>query len=107
MDNPDDFDYADNILSYFYIAECIIKIIGLGFSKYFDDGWNIFDFTMVILSLFGSILSSILSLLKSAKSAKTTKLLRLTKLNKIFKVFRAIRTIKTLNFLSIGVDTFN
>jgi two pore calcium channel protein 3 len=82
-------------------------MIGLGFSKYYDDPWNIFDFSMVILSLFGSILNSVLSLIKSAKSAKTTKLLRLTKLNKIFKVFRAVRTIKTLNILSIGVDAFN
>lgn len=30
-------DTIDSITLYFYIAECIIKIVGLGFEKYFND----------------------------------------------------------------------
>jgi hypothetical protein len=30
----------DDICLYFYIVECIIKIIGLGVEKYFEDDWN-------------------------------------------------------------------
>jgi len=41
----------DEIFLYFYIAEAVLKIIGLGFEKYFEDGWNRFDFIMVIMSL--------------------------------------------------------
>ena len=34
-----------------YYAECILKILGLGFSSYFRDGWNRFDFFLVTTSL--------------------------------------------------------
>jgi len=31
--------------------EATVKIIGLGFEKYYEDDWNKFDFLMVIVSL--------------------------------------------------------
>lgn len=33
-------EIIDDICLYFYIIECIIKIIGLGLRKYFNDEWN-------------------------------------------------------------------
>ena len=45
----------DDYFLYIYIIECFIKIIGLGLEKYFNDGWNKFDFIMVILSIFSSV----------------------------------------------------
>ena len=35
----------------FYYAECIVKLVGLGFSGYFDDAWNQFDFSLVVTAL--------------------------------------------------------
>ncbi|EGR34851.1 hypothetical protein IMG5_000790 [Ichthyophthirius multifiliis] len=103
----DKLEQWDWIFNYAYITEVIVKIIGLGIEKYFEDFWNIFDISMVLLSLFGSILNSVLDILRSAKSLRTTKLLRLTKLNRIFKVFRAIKTMKIINVISQGIDTLN
>ncbi len=92
---------------YFYIVECAIKIIGLGIEKYFVDGWNSFDFFMVILSLSSNILNEVLKILKNAKSAKTTKILRLSKLNRLFRVFKTIKNTKCFDFLMIGANTLN
>ena len=50
------YDEIDDFCLYFYIAEFCLKIIGLGIIKYFDDNWNIFDFAMIIFSLFASFL---------------------------------------------------
>lgn len=100
-------DLIDNICLYFYILEALIKGIGLGIEKYWEDPWNKFDFIMIIISILSDILFSILSVLKSVRSAKAGKLLRLTKINRMFKVFKAIRTVKLLNFLIIGADAFN
>jgi hypothetical protein len=52
----DAMDLIDGICLYFYISECILKFIGLGIVKYFEDSWNIFDLSMVIISLSSSVL---------------------------------------------------
>ena len=45
----DIFDMIDSIISYIYIIEFVIKIVGLGIEKYFEDNWNIFDFIMILV----------------------------------------------------------
>lgn len=75
----DIYDRIDDVCLYIYIAECVLKIVGFGIIKYFDDNWNIFDFVLVILSLFSSVLQNYLSLIKSAKSVKSGRLLRVAK----------------------------
>ena len=44
-------DLVDDVCLLFYILEALIKIIGLGVDKYFEDGWNKFDFFMIMISL--------------------------------------------------------
>jgi len=99
-------DAFDDYFYYAYILEMVIKLIGLGIEKYFDDSWNVFDFSMVVLSTLSLALSTTLSFLRSAKSAKATKLLRLTKVNKLFRIFKALRSIKFLNLLFSGAELF-
>ncbi|SEN36630.1 voltage-gated sodium channel [Mesobacillus persicus] len=41
----------DLMIVWIFVAELILKIIGLGFKGYFSDRWNVFDFTIVIASL--------------------------------------------------------
>ncbi len=85
----------------------MIKNIGLGIEKYFEDDWNKFDFSMILISILSNVLYSVLNILRSVKSAKAGKLLRLTKLNRVFKMFRALRTVKVFNLVMIGADTLN
>lgn len=37
----------------FYILEALLKILGLGPTKYFTDGWNLFDLGVTVVSLVG------------------------------------------------------
>ena len=94
----------DDYFLYAYIIEGIIKIIGLGLEKYFEDDWNMFDFAMIIMSLFSNFLYSVLTIVRSAKSVKATKILKLTKINRVLKAFRALRSVKIFNFFMIGAD---
>ena len=50
------FDKMDDSCLYFYILEFVIKIIGFGIEKYWEDDWNRFDFGMIILSVASSLL---------------------------------------------------
>ncbi len=49
-------DTMDDIILYFYIGECVIKSVGFGIEKYWEDDWNKFDFAMIVLSLSSNIL---------------------------------------------------
>jgi hypothetical protein len=42
---------SDYIFTFIFIAEAIIKLLGLGFTIYFMESWNRFDFTIVFFSL--------------------------------------------------------
>ncbi|EGR33043.1 hypothetical protein IMG5_062980 [Ichthyophthirius multifiliis] len=105
--NEQIYDDIDSFLGYFYIFEFVLKIVGFGIEKYFQDNWNCFDFAMIIVSLSSNILNEVFRFLKSAKSAKTTKLIKLSKLNRIFKVFHTIKNTKLFNCLAIGAETLN
>ena len=35
----------------FYYAECVLKLVGLRCSGYFNDAWNRFDFSLVVAAL--------------------------------------------------------
>lgn len=50
------FDSLDDYFLYMYIIEFMIKIIGLGIEKYWEDDWNKFDFGMIVLSVASSLL---------------------------------------------------
>merc|ERR1712086_893948 len=33
-----------------FICECVIKLLGFGVRRYFRDGWNAFDFLVVVVA---------------------------------------------------------
>ena len=48
----------NNIFTYCFILEMIIKLIGLGFREYSRDSFNIFDAIVVVLSVVDIIITS-------------------------------------------------
>lgn len=44
-------DYLENLFTIVFIIEAIVKIRHWGLKRYFSDGWNRFDFIVVLLSL--------------------------------------------------------
>jgi len=43
------------VFSFIFVAETIMKLIGLGFKEYFKDKWNQFDFIVVLVSIIAEI----------------------------------------------------
>ncbi len=41
----------DRIIIWIFVAEMVIKLVGLGAKRYFSDNWNVFDFLIVAASL--------------------------------------------------------
>jgi hypothetical protein len=52
----------NNLFSWIFTAEMVIKLLGFGFKGYIQDGFNIFDGTIVILNLMDVVIFGILEL---------------------------------------------
>lgn len=46
-------DICSNVFNVTYTIEAFIKVNGLGCILYFADGWNKFDFTIVVVAWVG------------------------------------------------------
>ena len=77
-------------LNYFFTAlfavEAIIKIIAIG-KAYFKDGWNIFDFVVVV----GSFVSIFISLSTSLNLGGTTTIVRAFRISRLFRLIKRAR----------------
>jgi len=51
-------EILNQIFTAIFIIEVIVKNFALGIRLYFSDGWNIFDFIIVLGSLVGLFVSS-------------------------------------------------
>lgn len=80
-------DFILNVISILFCIEASIKIIVMGFyigeKTYLKDGWNVLDFSMVIIQ----IVTWILALLD-------------LHFNKTFRVIRCLRALRPLRFVN-------
>ena len=51
QDFVDIVEWANTFFTYCFLAEMIIKLLGLGIKEYSKDGFNLFDAAIVILSM--------------------------------------------------------
>ena len=70
----------DDTILYFFVCEIIMRIIAEKL-RYFKDGWNVFDFTVVAIAFLGSGGAGISAL----RVFRALRLFRLISLNKSFK----------------------
>jgi voltage-dependent calcium channel T type alpha-1I len=58
---PKSVTYSILALNYFFssvfIIEAILKLVGLGVKPFFKDSWNVFDFTVVMVTIIAEIVS--------------------------------------------------
>ncbi|XP_009465840.1 PREDICTED: sodium channel protein type 5 subunit alpha-like isoform X3 [Nipponia nippon] len=78
-----------------FTGECIIKMVALR-HYYFTNGWNIFDFVVVILSIVGTVLSDIIQ--KYFFSPTLFRVIRLARIGRILRLIRGAKGIRTLLF---------
>lgn len=91
------------IISYIFIAECLVKIIAAGFvfgpTTYLKDGWNVLDFVIVVFSIltivFEAMLDSDVSFIKGFRSLRALRPLKVVSKNE------GIKTVVNAIFQSI------
>ncbi|XP_025056251.1 sodium channel protein type 5 subunit alpha isoform X7 [Alligator sinensis] len=78
-----------------FTGECMIKMLALR-HYYFTNGWNIFDFVVVILSIVGTVLSDIIQ--KYFFSPTLFRVIRLARIGRVLRLIRGAKGIRTLLF---------
>uniref|UniRef100_A0A8C6XNR4 Sodium channel protein n=1 Tax=Naja naja TaxID=35670 RepID=A0A8C6XNR4_NAJNA len=78
-----------------FTSECFLKMIALRY-HFFTNGWNIFDFIVVILSIVGLVLSDIIE--KYFVSPTLFRVIRLARIGRVLRLIRGAKGIRTLLF---------
>lgn len=78
-----------------FTFEAILKITGFGIAAYFADGWNVFDFLIVIVAWFGFIVSRV----------SRINLGSIAYIIRIFRLGRVIKLVKKAKNLKKVIDT--
>ncbi|XP_049622333.1 sodium channel protein type 10 subunit alpha isoform X2 [Suncus etruscus] len=90
-----------NKINQFFVAvftgECVMKMFALR-QYYFTNGWNVFDFIVVILSIGSLVFSAILKSLENYFSPTLFRVIRLARIGRILRLIRAAKGIRTLLF---------
>lgn len=97
---PEKVNQVTDIINYVFTGvftlEAVLKIYGFGIKKYFSDGWNIFDFAIIV----GSYTGLIVDMNTSVSVGVQTTILR------AFRISRILRLIKRAKSLNIIFETF-
>jgi len=83
------------VLTFIFIIEMFIKLLGMGFGSYFKDSANILDFVIVMLSLGDIGMFLFFNVMSSAEESDTTKTLaKVRDASTVFRIFRLARILK-------------
>lgn len=88
------------VLTWVFIVEMFIKINGFGIKGYLSDSFNIFDGTVVMISVFEMILEAVLGGFKAGGAVSS---LRAVRLLRVFKLARSWTSFRDL--LAKMIDT--
>uniref|UniRef100_H0XBM7 Sodium channel protein n=1 Tax=Otolemur garnettii TaxID=30611 RepID=H0XBM7_OTOGA len=80
-----------------FTGECVMKMFALR-HYYFTNGWNVFDFIVVVLSIASLVFSAILKSLENYFSPTLFRVFRLARIGRILRLIRAAKGIRTLLF---------
>jgi hypothetical protein len=75
----DNLQLANQVFTFLFTAEVLIKLVGLGFKNFFSQSFNRFDFVIVMISIVE---------MEMASSSGVFSALRAFRLFKIFKLFK-------------------
>eukprot|EP00051_Salpingoeca_urceolata_P017838 m.246032 g.246032 ORF g.246032 m.246032 type:complete len:1856 (-) comp19058_c0_seq4:42-5609(-) len=104
---PDNYENTLRVFNWIFTiiftVEAVVKIIGLSVKGYFTDGWNVFDFIIVVGSLIDAALDGQgfnISFLRIFRAARLIKLLKRGDIKRLvwtfFKSFRSIPWVSML-----------
>jgi hypothetical protein len=81
-----------------YTIEAAIKLIAFG-KNYFNDGWNKFDITIVVVAWLGMILKNV-----GASTTFTKTVIRSFRISRVFKIIRKYKNLRIL--FNTFIDAF-
>lgn len=87
-------DIIDVTCTFIFIIEMIVKISTFGFRKYWSEGWNRMDFTLVVMSIPSVVALFVPTMLENLSFFLIMRLLR------VFRFFRAVHIFP--NFATIA-----
>jgi hypothetical protein len=87
-------DVAERIFRYFFIAEMILKVVGLGLKSYIRDNYNLFDAVLVLLSILEETFTYVEATKKMDGGAFGA--LRALRLLRVFRLARSWKNLQDL-----------
>eukprot|EP00818_Percolomonas_sp_WS_P004549 CAMPEP_0117439440 /NCGR_PEP_ID=MMETSP0759-20121206/2566_1 /TAXON_ID=63605 /ORGANISM="Percolomonas cosmopolitus, Strain WS" /LENGTH=1994 /DNA_ID=CAMNT_0005231155 /DNA_START=388 /DNA_END=6369 /DNA_ORIENTATION=- len=85
---------ANLVFTGIFVLEAVFKMIGLGLFQYFTDMWNLFDFLVVWLSIFGILANYFVTGI-----AVNPTILRVFRIFRIFRILRLVKRAKRIRAL--------
>ncbi|XP_061648380.1 sodium channel, voltage-gated, type I-like, alpha isoform X2 [Phyllopteryx taeniolatus] len=102
VETDDQSDKKKDILSWIngvficvFTGECLLKMIALR-QYFFTNGWNVFDFIVVVLSIIGMSLSELIE--KYFVSPTLFRVIRLARIGRVLRLIKSAKGIRTLLF---------
>ena len=95
------FDEVSNMFfALVFGAECIVKIMALRTRRYLADGWNKFDFFLVMISYLGYLMDALETIISIDENT-----LRVLRMLRILRILRALRLIRSFEGLRKVMQT--
>jgi hypothetical protein len=94
---------SNYVFSVFYLVEMILKMIAYG-RHYFSDGWNVFDFLLVL----GSVVDVALEVMQASSDTQLDLVIQPSSLRvlRLFRISRLLRIIRHTGKLRVLLITF-
>lgn len=86
-------EFINSLLTYIFIVEMVIKLLGMGIKDYLSDSFNIFDGSIVLFSIFEMIIGLIV---KGGIGGGAISSLRAVRLLRVFKLARSWTSFRDL-----------
>ena len=85
------------VFNIIYTIETTIKLIAFG-SEFFKDGWNSFDFVIVVAAWVGTIANNI----EGLELGQSTTIIKSFRICRIFKIIKKQKSLRILFYTFIG-----
>jgi Ca2+-binding EF-hand superfamily protein len=95
----DFLELLNDIFTWLFFAEAAIKLLCMGFKGYFDDGWNRYDFLVVVVTVFEFWVRH----LQSSDQAGELSSVELLRTFRVFRLFRLFARLEKLMALVLTV----
>eukprot|EP00804_Cyclotella_cryptica_P023302 CCRYP_000468-RC/>CCRYP_000468-RC protein AED:0.16 eAED:0.16 QI:0/0.71/0.37/1/0.85/0.75/8/25/1511 len=86
-------ELCNEVCSFIFVLEAVFKIIALG-ERYFCDGWNKFDFSIVLGLIIGQVLKRIIN--NDQLAASVSSVIGIMRIGRIIRLIRLVKSLRTI-----------